>query len=74
MTVAKDTGPGPTCAHHVPAEASVLPQISTHLPQAAAPMSAQIPYLIKVQYTEEVLGVLLRNPDSFLFCHAAVTC
>lgn len=32
-----------------------------------------MPYLIKVQNTEEVLGILLENSDSFLFCHTAVT-
>lgn len=50
-----------------------FPQISTCLLQAAASTRAQTPYLIKGQYTEEVLGVLLGNPDSFLFGHAAVT-
>lgn len=69
--MAGDTGPGPTCVHHVPAEASE-PRTSTRLLQAMA-LSTRTLYLIKVQNTEEVLGILLGNLDSFLFSHAAVT-
>ena len=32
-----------------------------------------MPYLVKVQNSEEVLGVLLGNLDSFLCRHTAVT-
>lgn len=51
--------------HHVPAEASAP------APTLLAPSAP--PYLVKVQDTEEVRGVLLGNLGSFLFSHTAVT-
>lgn len=47
---------------------------TTSRPQTTEPASAQEPYLIKVQNSKEVPGILLGDPGSFLRRHTAVAC
>lgn len=73
-TAAADAGPGPSCGTTSQQRLPCPPLTSTRLHQAGLPGRTGTPYLIKVQNSEEVPGVLLGNLDSFLCGHTAVTC